>query len=1018
MKAKTKRVGILLLSAGLVTSVAVATGMILNGNNSLIANADNSKGLAAKYEAKPEGGGTGTHWEGSASQMRIDFTFAANAPAPNTIFISDMGNSVVKENIGDHVLFDGVAISTMTSSFDWWALGGAFGSYTLGFCSNKSPNPLTDLKVLTIQKGFTWLTSTATGAWGSATDMSTCTPCEGATLEEDVVLWNGNENGWLRRAKAFEVTAEDAKMTLGGEFDVSQLKAKATLLDGSQVDINSEWLDVEFDKTSAGQKQATVTYQDLAAQQVTVTVEAPGKTLNGLEVTGADNLTAKQYESPDLSGITVKAKYSDGTDTTLTPEQYTVTVDTWTKGAAEGKISYTELGTTQEADISVTVGDPDLTTGMEIEYDKDQTLVPGSNLLQFKVSFTGVEEFKQDVNIMSIQSLTSQRQSQYIKVTVDGTEKTLAEWIAERPRTINLGVYNSGHYVFEFRNINYENSLTKVTFLAGFQWITAAGDNWAYDQESKNVDDKYYPVENAVLKHDVSMWFSPTNWEKLASSIEAEYSGGSIAIGDKIDTSKITVTAKYSDGTADKVIPVTDKMLSETSFEDKGEKTVTVTYQECTDDIQITVTGEELTGMEITKAPEKVVYEVGDWTIDLNGIEVELIYTGGADGERREKLENAASLLTVSELNSYEPAEAKEITVTYQNLEATFNVKIVPSTWGGITVDWQSGGGFVAKKQSPNLTIPVSIAGVSTNDTKAIVLWGDEDHVLDYIEINGKPASEYLHNGIAWVGFYAQELTLTFSGTKLVWSTWADGTSDGSNDPNTHYVEGESEVVETVKLLKGFTWYTTSDGTDQWPAAPGTKFVKVPHAILNEDIMLYNDDGMGWMRVLKQEGGEVAKDAITVKSMPNKTTYKIGDAFDPEGFVLHFSYEDGGEEDIQVIAADIKGFNSSTAGKKTVTVDYFDKGYYTISIDVTVTADGGSSQPGGNPGGNPSGGTGDQPGGNPGGETGDQPGGSAGGEGSEDSGGCGSVISMGAGIFAALVLIGAVCIVCLRKHKE
>ncbi len=1018
MKAKTKRIGILLLSAGLLTSVAVATGMILNGNNSLIANADNSKGMAVKYEAPHEQKGVGTHWDGAESQMRIDFTFT-NAPAPNTIFISDMSNPVVKSNISDHVLFDGVAISTMTGSFDWWALGGAFGNYTLGFCSNKSPNPLTSLKVLTIQKGFTWLMSTTTVAWGTGTDMSTCTPCEGATLEEDVVLWNGNEKGWLRRAKAFTVTAEDAKMTLGGEFDVSQLKAKATLLDGSQVDIKSEWLDVEFEPDGAGQKQATVRYQDLEAQQVTVTVEAAGRTLSALEVTGAENLTANQYESPDLSGITVKAKYSDESETTLTSDQYKVTVDTWTKGTAEGKISYTELGVTQEADFSVTVGDPDLTTGMEIEYDKDQTLVPGSNLLQFKVSFTGVEEFKQDVNIMSIQSLTSQRQSQYIKVTVDGTEKTLADWIAERPKTINLGVYNSGHYVFEFRGINYENSLTKVTFLAGFQWITAAGDNFAYDQESKNVDDKYYPVENAVLKHDVSMWFSPTNWEKLASSIDAAYSGGSIAIGDKIDTSKISVTAHYLDGTADRTIPVTNSMLSEISFEDSGEKTVTVTYQECTDDIRITVTGEELTGMEIVKGPDKTEYEVGDWKVDLTGIEVELVYTGGADGERREKLENAATLLSAPELDSYAPVDSKEITVSYQGLEAKFNVKIVPSTWGGITVDWQSGGGFVSKKQSPNLTIPVSIAGVSTNDTKAIVLWGDEDHVLDYIEINGKPAKDYLHDGLAWVGFYAQELTLTFSGTKLVWSTWADGTTDGSNDPNTHYVEGESEVVETVKLLKGFTWYTSSDGTDQWPAAPGTKFVKVPHAILNEDIMLYNDDGMGWMRVLKQDGGEVAKDAITVKSMPTKTTYKIGDKFDPAGFVLHFSYEDGGEEDINVIDADIKGFSSTTAGTKTVTVDYGDKGYYVISIEVTVSADGGSGNtPGGGSGNTPGGGSGDQPGGNPGGSggSGDNPDGGSGGE--DSDGGCGSVITIGAGIFAALVMIGAVCIVCLRKRRE
>ena len=200
MKTKTKRFGILLLSAGMILSAAFATGMILNESDGLIANADNSKGMAVKYESGQQGGGNGTYWEDGPSQMRIDFTFTS-APAANTIFIqSGKDSAVAKQNIGDYVLFDGTAISTMTSSFDWWSLGGAFGTYTLGFCSNKTPNPLTSLKVLTIKQGFTWLLSSATGEWGKDTDMSTCTPCEGATLDKDVVLWNGGANGWLRKA--------------------------------------------------------------------------------------------------------------------------------------------------------------------------------------------------------------------------------------------------------------------------------------------------------------------------------------------------------------------------------------------------------------------------------------------------------------------------------------------------------------------------------------------------------------------------------------------------------------------------------------------------------------------------------------------------------------------------------------------------------------------------------------------------------------------------------------------------
>jgi hypothetical protein len=68
---------------------------------------------------------------------------------------------------------------------------------------------------------------------------------------------------------------------------------------------------------------------------------------------------------------------------------------------------------------------------------------------------------------------------------------------------------------------------------------------------------------------------------------------------------------------------------------------------------------------------------------------------------------------------------------------------------------------------------------------------------------------------------------------------------------------------------------------------------------------------------------------------PTKTTYNIGENFDPAGMVVTATYSDGSTEAVTVTAANISGFSSTTAGEKTVTVTYQDK---TAEFKVNVQA--------------------------------------------------------------------------------
>ena len=77
---------------------------------------------------------------------------------------------------------------------------------------------------------------------------------------------------------------------------------------------------------------------------------------------------------------------------------------------------------------------------------------------------------------------------------------------------------------------------------------------------------------------------------------------------------------------------------------------------------------------------------------------------------------------------------------------------------------------------------------------------------------------------------------------------------------------------------------------------------------------------------------------IAVQTMPNKTTYTVGESFDQTGLTLAAAYSDGS---IRTITSGFTctGFSSTTAGTKTITVSYTDGGVTrTDTFTVTVNA--------------------------------------------------------------------------------
>lgn len=85
------------------------------------------------------------------------------------------------------------------------------------------------------------------------------------------------------------------------------------------------------------------------------------------------------------------------------------------------------------------------------------------------------------------------------------------------------------------------------------------------------------------------------------------------------------------------------------------------------------------------------------------------------------------------------------------------------------------------------------------------------------------------------------------------------------------------------------------------------------------------------------KSNEVYVSAISVNSLPNKTTYKIGESFNSTGLSIKVEYSNGDSEIIST-GFELKGFNSFSSGKMTITVSYKTK-QTTFSVTVSDEVD-------------------------------------------------------------------------------
>lgn len=793
-----------------------------------------------------------------------------------------------------------------------------------------------------LKAGFQWVVSDADSfpGFSDGTEVNYYN-APGAVLKEDIYVYNGNTSGWqyaltelaIKDGADYKTEYTQADMSL----DLTGLILSYTDSNGASGEYQVTAADVSgFDNETAGEKTITVKYRN---KSLTYKINvAAAVRANGIKATG--KLIVERYGEIKPDGLTVKYILSDGSEgETVEITAANILFDTAQQNGdykakitvgdfnCEADVTVIENNTSEIAGIipnSVKTGEVSTTAGWGVGITVDG--VPSS-----QQAMLNINNYKTTVlNAAKDGYLTNG------DLLLIG-DKTFNEVKTEQKKG-RLNIYGRSIVIQDLNAYLETNS--EITILPGFTWYNTESGSGFYVGNGTNDFNAVYSgnvtaLYSYVFTDACYVTLTVKDGEKFfvdtPTAITAVYnSEDRVVIDSPLKIAEVTVTATLKKGGTAEV----EKDFCEFvyDFSEAGEKDVTVKYAGKSTTFKVTVSNVIAKALTVKKAPDKTEYIYGFYKVDLTGAEFELVLS--VDG-KDEKEAISVSELTVDNADPY-TLGAQKVKVHYNSsIYAEIDINMVMSGDDyGLYLDGSDGASF--STQLPALKIDFEARGLLANETFKAVWWPtDLEHTFEFIEINGISAAELFEQGlITRLGTYGRQLAFYFDKAELQPTDWWEG-SDGNSKK---WDDEISVMVRTITVKKGFQWYKPVDGADHW-GSNIAEYVKMEGGVLKETFTLYNDNGYGWTRMLAQDSeGNVAADALTIKSQPEKLQYKQGEALDTKGFMVHLKYLDGGEADLYVGASEVEGFRPNVLGEQTLTYTYgFEgAGEATVSFKVTV----------------------------------------------------------------------------------
>ncbi len=444
-----------------------------------------------------------------------------------------------------------------------------------------------------------------------------------------------------------------------------------------------------------------------------------------------------------------------------------------------------------------------------------------------------------------------------------------------------------------------------------------------------------------------------------------------------LDISGGEITAYFNDG-SEVIIPLTDDMVSGFNNTAPGKCVITVTYEEFSATFDVVITEKQISSIEITSLPDKLIYLEGKDDLDVSGGEITLYY----DNDTYEVIN-----IEVSMISGFDNTVVgnQTLTVNYNGFSDTYSVEIdektpisisvtklpdkltylegkdsLDVTGGEITLYYNNDTFDVIAMTDEmvsgfdntvvgNLTLTISYGGFSTplmvdiaaKSIASIEVTKTPDKVYflegkDALDVSGGEITVYYNNGTSQVMSIEESMVSGFDNT-IVGNQTLTVSFGGCSD--TYSVEIVAKTLISISVTKLPNKLVYLEGKDSLDVTGGQITLYYDNntseviAITDKMVSGFDVNILGQQEITVTYGKfsdtfsvEVSAKqivSVSVSKLPEKLTYLEGkDALNVAGGEITVYYDNNTSDIVLITDGMVKGFDNAVVGKQTLTVTY------------------------------------------------------------------------------------------------
>jgi len=296
--------------------------------------------------------------------------------------------------------------------------------------------------------------------------------------------------------------------------------------------------------------------------------------------------------------------------------------------------------------------------------------------------------------------------------------------------------------------------------------------------------------------------------------------------------------------------------------------------------------GKTLESIAITTQPTKTVYAKGE-AIDLSGLVVTATYSDGTTVTLSISEENISGFDTST-------VGTKTVTVTYNGKTATFPITV---------------------KELSSIAPPEKTVYAVGEALDLVVTVTYDDGTTGTLKVSPENVSGYDPTTPG-----EQTITVNYDGKEITFTIILKAISSiAVTTLPTKTVYAIGEALDLNGLVVTATYSDNSTGTLNVSAEHISGFSSATEGTKTV-IVTYNGKTATFTVTVKVAVGGKEISSIEITTLPTKTDYVTGDTLDLSGLIVTATYSDGSMGTISVSSENISGFNSTTAGEKTITI--------------------------------------------------------------------------------------------------